>query len=166
MIPNKTRVLFVCAGNICRSPLAEGIFLDLVAQKGLAQQFEIDSAGTGAWHTGERPDPRSIAVAREHGFELPGMARQVKANDFVTFDHILCMDLANQSELLRIAPNELQPKIRLIREFDSTAAPKAEVPDPYYGAESGFENVYQMLVRACSGLLNQLHSDLSAAAFR
>lgn len=159
MSPKKIRVLFVCAGNICRSPLAEGVFLNLVAQHDLAHHFEIDSAGTGAWHTGERPDPRSLAVAREHGIELPGAARQVKAEDFETFDNILCMDLANHSDLIRIAPAEHHHKIRLVREWDATAKPKAEVPDPYYGAESGFENVYQMLVRACDGLLNSLRME-------
>ncbi len=149
-------VLFICAGNICRSPLAEGIFLHQAREKKALERFTVDSAGTGDWHVGAPPDRRSIAVARNHGMVLPSFARQIKPTDFRDFLWILCMDEENLENLRRICPAGQHGRIRLIRSFDSTAETAAEVPDPYYGEISHFENVYAMLDRACAGLLEVL----------
>ncbi|MCW5768922.1 MAG: low molecular weight phosphotyrosine protein phosphatase [Phycisphaeraceae bacterium] len=152
-------VLFVCMGNICRSPLAEGIFLHLASERGVRDRFLVDSAGTGAWHTGEPADPRSIAVALARGVHLPSIARQVDPeSDFERFDLILAMDRSNRTGLLNLgAPSE---RVRLMRSFDSTlrGAPEDEldVPDPYYGRGDGFVRVYDMLHRATTGLLDEL----------
>src|SRR5688500_1630475 len=117
--PNpRTRVLFVCLGNICRSPLAEGVFLHLVKEAGLTDRFEVASAGTGEWHIGERPDSRSIAVARRHGVELPSRARQVESKDLHTFDHVIAMDRENLRDLKRLAGAGAKADIRLLRVHD------------------------------------------------
>lgn len=151
------RVCFVCLGNICRSPTAEGVMRHLVARAGRADAFEIDSAGTAAYHAGERPDPRSIACARTHGVELPGRARQLVREDFARFDHVLAMDRENLRALERLAPGETaRAKVALLRSFDPDAPPGAEVPDPYYGGEDGFERVFQICMAACRGLLAHL----------
>ena len=153
------RLLFVCLGNICRSPLAEGIFLHLAEQRGVAHQFEVDSAGAGSWHVGERPDRRAAAVARRHQVLLPSIGRQVDpGHDFDYFDLLLAMDTENLRELQRLgAP---AGKLRLMRSFDPelAAAPDIDrcVPDPYFGEGDGFDRVYEMLVRACDGLLDEL----------
>lgn len=155
----RTALLFVCLGNICRSPLAEGLFIHLASERGEMQRFRVDSAGTGAWHVGKGADPRSIAVARAHGVHLPSIARQVEAeSDFEGFDLILAMDRANRTDLLDLgAPRE---RVRLMRSFDPTLAGADEreldVPDPYYGPGDGFQRVYDMLLRATSGLLDEL----------
>lgn len=149
-------VLFVCAGNICRSPLAEGIFLHQAGERKALERFAVDSAGTGNWHAGAPPDRRSIAVARQHGVVLPSFARQVKPADFHDFQWILCMDEENLENLRPLCPGERRNRLRLIRSFDPTAEAGAEVPDPYYGELSHFENVYAMLDRACAGLLEVL----------
>lgn len=154
----KTSVLFVCLGNICRSPLAEGVFRHLVAARGLDDRFEIDSAGTGAWHVGERPDARSIQVAASHGVELPGTARQVTRDDLERFDVILAMDRENLHALRRMGPaTGARARIHLLREFDPDGGDD-EVPDPYYGGPGGFEDVYQMVRRSCRVLLGKLTS--------
>lgn len=153
------RLLFVCLGNICRSPLAEGIFLDLAEKRGVADHFEVDSAGTGSWHVGERPDRRAAAVARRHNIVLPSIGRQVDpSRDFEHFDLLLAMDTENLAELRSMgAPEE---KLRLMRSFDPECAELADpdrcVPDPYFGEGDGFDRVHQMLVRACDGLLDEL----------
>jgi protein-tyrosine phosphatase len=147
-------VCFVCLGNICRSPTAEGVMHHLVAQAGRAAAFEIDSAGTAAYHAGERPDRRSLATARAHGVELPGRARQFQREDFARFDHVLAMDRENLRELLRLAPDAAsRAKVALLRSFDPNAPPDAEVPDPYYGGADGFERVFEICMAACRGLL-------------
>lgn len=151
-----TSVLFVCLGNICRSPLAEGVFLHLVEREGLGNHFLVDSAGTGAWHVGELPDPRSRQVAAEHGVELPGRARQVTSDDLNRFDLILAMDRENLAVLERMADSDEQKaKVRLLRSFDPEADDD-QVPDPYYGGPRGFEHVFGMLLDACEGLLDEL----------
>lgn len=152
-------LLFVCLGNICRSPLAEGLFIHLARERGVLDRFRVDSAGTGAWHVGKPADPRSIAVARTHGVHLPSVARQVDPeSDFERFDLILAMDRSNRTDLLDLgAPRE---RVRLMRSFDPTLTGVPEhdldVPDPYYGRGDGFQRVYEMLLRATTGLLEEL----------
>ncbi|HKJ01139.1 MAG TPA: low molecular weight protein-tyrosine-phosphatase [Longimicrobiales bacterium] len=151
-----TSVLFVCLGNICRSPLAEGVYCHLVEEEGLGEHFVIDSAGTGAWHVGERPDRRSIAVAAHHGVELPGRARQVTRDDLTRFDRVVAMDRDNLEALKELAPRGGGgARLHLLREFDPSGDGD-EVPDPYYGGPDGFEVVYQMIRRSCERLLAEL----------
>ena len=150
-------VLFVCLGNICRSPLAEGIFRFHVDELGLTDVLMIDSAGTGGWHEGEPPDRRSIAVAARHDIDLTALrARQVQASDFESFDLIIGMDKSNVANLHRIAPESAKDRIHLF----STLALDADwdVPDPYYGGPDGFEAVYQMLSEGCMSLAERLKS--------
>jgi protein-tyrosine phosphatase len=150
-----TRLLFVCLGNICRSPLAEGVFNHLAAQAGRAHEFEVDSCGTADYHVGQAPDSRSAAVARKHGVTLHHRARQFERADFQKYDLILAMDADNRSELLSFSG--LEPvhaaKVKLLREFDPEANGDLDVPDPYYGGPDGFEEVYGMVERAARGLL-------------
>lgn len=148
-----TSVLFVCLGNICRSPLAEGIFRHQAEISGLADRFEVDSAGTGAYHTGEPPDSRSIAVAAAHGVRLTGTARQVTVGDFGRFDVIVAMDGSNRRSLRRLRDG--RARIVMMRDYDPEAG-DPDVPDPYYGGPDGFERVYRILERACEGLLDEL----------
>ena len=151
------RVCFICLGNICRSPTAEAVFIKLVNDRGLAAQFEIDSAGTGDWHAGEEADSRSRAAARARGVHITSRARQVAPKDFERFDHLIVMDRSNRANLLRIAPSaEAAAKVRLFREFEAGAPPEAEVPDPYSGGAEGFEEVLDMSERAAVGLLEFL----------
>lgn len=150
------RILFVCLGNICRSPTAEGVMRWLLAERGLDAQVLLDSAGTGGWHVGERPDARATAAARARGVSLTGAARQVRAQDFDDFDLILAMDRANERDLRGLAPDaESAAKVRLLREFD-TGAESLEVPDPYYGGPEGFERVIDLVHAACLGVLDSL----------
>lgn len=152
-----TSVLFVCLGNICRSPLAEGVFLHLVAESGLGDEIVVDSAGTGAWHVGERPDPRSLEVAGRHGIELPGHARRVTEADFHRFDRIVAMDRSNLSDLESLRPEGSDAVLELLRDHDPEPG-DGEVPDPYYGGDDGFDRVYRMVRRACEVLLDELRS--------
>jgi protein-tyrosine phosphatase len=153
------RVCFVCLGNICRSPTAEGVFRHLVSSARLDKHIAIDSAGTGSWHVGELPDTRARAAARRRGYELSGTARQFQRGDFANFDYVLAMDEENLSALKKMAPSEAaRSKIHLLREFDATAPAHAEVPDPYYGGASGFDEVIDVCERACRGLLENIRS--------
>jgi len=153
-----TRVLFVCLGNICRSPLAEGVFKHLVDEAGLSGKFAIDSAGTGSWHVGERPDARAAMVAREHGVELDSRARQVTEQDLREFDYVIAMDRENLRSLERLAgASEATAEIGLLRAYEPDPDSE-EVPDPYYGGVSGFENVYDIVARSCEGLLTRLRA--------
>lgn len=152
------RILFVCLGNICRSPTAEATMRALVREAGLQDEIEIDSAGTGSWHVGEAPDRRAVSAARKRGLALEGAAREVSARDFEDFDLILAMDSANLRALRRIAPSEAaRSKARLLREFDPDSGADdlhgRDVPDPYYGAAGGFEEVLDLVDAACRGLL-------------
>jgi protein-tyrosine phosphatase len=150
-------VLFVCLGNICRSPLAEGVFRTLVEKEGLADRFVIDSAGTSGWHDAEPPDPRATAVARRHGVELAGTSRKVKGADLRRFHHIIAMDAENVRELRKLAARAApDADIRLLREYDSRADGDRDVPDPYFGGEAGFENVHDIVERSCRALLADL----------
>ena len=153
--PESVSVLFVCLGNIYRSPLAEGVFRGLVAEADLEDRFRVDSAGTGAYHVGEAPDARSVAVALEHGVQLTGLARQVTPKDLQTFDWVVAMDSSNRRALEALAGPEGKGRIRLLREFDPEG-PGADVPDPYYGGPEGFEDVFQMVDRACRNLLEEI----------
>lgn len=151
------RVCFVCLGNICRSPTAEGVFLHLLDQAQLEDRVIADSAGTAGYHVGERPDPRTLATARGRGFSLPGVARQFVASDFERFDYILAMDRSNLSVLERLAPDdEARAKLHLFRDFDPASPAGSEVPDPYYGGEDGFENVFDICTAAADGLLTHI----------
>ena len=153
------RVLFVCLGNICRSPTAEGVMARLVADAGLASEIELDSAGTGAWHVGSPPDERAAAAAAARGIAMRGVARQVRAADFDEFDLLLAMDAENHRNLRLLAPDpESAAKVRMLREFDPAAAGAAslDVPDPYYGGEDGFDRVLDLVEAACAGLLDEL----------
>jgi protein-tyrosine phosphatase len=150
------RLLFVCLGNICRSPTAEGVMRHLLVEEGLSEAVEIDSAGTGDWHVGHAPDHRSAGAAADRGIELTGQARQVAPADFESYDLILAMDRSNHDDLLALAPGEeARERIRLLREYDpeAVAAGDLEVPDPYYGAGDGFEDVLDLVTRACQGLI-------------
>lgn len=153
---SRISILFVCLGNICRSPLAEGIFRSLVEQAGLSHRFEIDSAGTGAWHVGEPPDARAAMVASRHGVPLECKARQITGEDFARFDYIIAMDRENLRSLERMAASAgSEAEIRLLREFDPERDGD-EVPDPYYGGASGFETVYDIVSRSCRELLQRV----------
>ena len=153
------RVLFVCMGNICRSPLAEGVFRELVQRAGLADSIEIDSAGIGDWHVGELPDPRTRAVAERRGLKLVSRARQVIPDDLEQFDYVVAMDEENLRGLRRLrADAGPDTQVRRLREFDREAD-ALDVPDPYYGGDDGFERVHDMVERACAGLLEHIRSE-------
>lgn len=152
------RLCFVCLGNICRSPTAEGIMLKLVNDAGLSSRFEIDSAGTAAYHIGKRPDPRTLKTAKARGTPLPSIARAFSAADFACFDYVLAMDAENHKNLLaRAASAADKHKVHLLRSFEpNPAAGALDVPDPYYGGPEGFENVFDICEAACRGLLTHL----------
>ena len=152
-----TRILFVCLGNIVRSPLAENLFRTYVEQEGLSAKYEIDSAGTSTWHADEQPDARMREVAAKHGLFYDGRARQIHPSDLQHFDRILVMDRENQAAVLEMALDADQAaKIHLLREFDSHAGHETSVPDPYYGGSDGFETVYRIIDRSVQGLLDAL----------
>ncbi len=154
---NKVSVLFVCMGNICRSPTAEGVFRHLVAEAGLEERFEIDSAGTHAYHVGEPPDKRALQAAARRGFSLESIrARRVAPEDFERFHHIIAMDQDNLIMLHEQAEAGQREKIRLLLEFAS--GPETEVPDPYYGGATGFERVLDLVEDASRGLLDMLRT--------
>jgi protein-tyrosine phosphatase len=151
------RICFVCLGNICRSPTAEAVMRHLVAQEGMGDRIEIDSAGTGDWHVGAPPDRRARAVGQARGIPLSGTARQFTAVDFARYDHVIAMDRSNRDDLLRMAGTPAErAKVRLLRSFDASAPPDADVPDPYYGGARGFDDVFDICDRACRGLLDHL----------
>jgi protein-tyrosine phosphatase len=149
----QTKILMVCLGNICRSPLAEGILQSKVD----ASQVYVDSAGTGSWHVGHAPDPRSIAVAKQHGLDITQQrGRQFSEEDFVNFDHIFVMDISNKENVLKLAKTTRdKQKVQLILDciFPNE---NVDVPDPYYGGDMGFENVYKMLDSACDCIAEKL----------
>jgi len=151
------RICFVCQGNIIRSPLAEHIFLQLADEKGVVEKYMVDSAGTIAYHTGERPDRRMRQVAAERGLVYSGSAKQFKRDDFSRFDLIIAMDKANRQSLQSwTTTTEQDNKIKLMREFDSQGGPKLDVPDPYYGGPDGFISTFEIVKRSCEGLLEEL----------
>ena len=149
-------VLFICMGNICRSPLAHGRFEHLVRESGLESQISVDSAGTHAYHVGEPPDRRSQQTALRRGIDISAQrARKVAQSDFEEFDYLLAMDRDNLAILLSVAPPEHVHKVRLFLDFAPELDEK-EVPDPYYGGQSGFERVYDLIDTASQGLLDEI----------
>ncbi len=147
-------VLFVCLGNICRSPLAEGLFNEVLTERGWRDAFAIDSAGTGAWHAGSAPDPRSIAIALHHGVDISAQkARKVRDRDFADYDLILGMDRSNVDDLKKLAGPSQQHKVHLFMEYSLGA--RRDVPDPYYGGPAGFEDVYRMIRAASEALADK-----------
>jgi protein-tyrosine phosphatase len=160
MAQDRIGVLFICLGNICRSPLAEGVFRALVHEAGLDDRFRIDSAGTSGYHAGEPPDSRTVAVARDRGITLDRKARQVEAGDLGDFDYLVVMDAANLTDVRRMAAG-IRPDadVRLLRSFDPDAAGDLDVPDPYFGGPSGFRTVQRLVERACRGLLEHIRRE-------
>jgi len=150
----KTKILMVCLGNICRSPIAEGILQSKLDKS----KFLVDSAGTGGWHQGEQPDKRSIAICKKYGLDISKQrARKFTTSDFEEFDYIYVMDNSNLKNVLSLAPNdEAKQKVQLIMNelFENE---NVDVPDPYYGLENGFESVYQMLNQACHLISEKLN---------
>ncbi len=150
------RILFVCLGNICRSPTAAVVFRHLLAREGMQLGIEVDSAGIGSWHIGEPPDERAQVAARRRGFDMSAIrARQIAHADFALFDLILAMDRENLAELRRRSPAQYRERVRLFLEFAPELGAQ-DVPDPYYGGESGFEEVLDLTEQAARGLLGHL----------
>lgn len=150
------RVLFVCLGNICRSPLAEGVFRKQVDEAGLGEDLEADSAGTGGWHVGEPPDNRMRQTASRHGVYLDDIrARKFDQADLDRFDLILAMDRSNLDNILSMASPEQRSKVKLFRSYDETGGGQ-DVPDPYYGGPDGFENVFEMVERTSRNILSSV----------
>lgn len=148
------RILFVCLGNICRSPTAEAVMRGIVAEAGLGDEIEVESAGTGDWHIGHPPDERSVAAAAQRGVELTGKARQVARGDFDKFDLVIAMDRQNRDDLMTIARSEEdRGKVRLLRSYSDG---ELDVPDPYYGGEDGFAEVVEIVERSCQALLDEV----------
>ncbi|MCA9631900.1 MAG: low molecular weight phosphotyrosine protein phosphatase [Myxococcales bacterium] len=157
---SKVSVCFVCLGNICRSPTAEGVFRHLVEEAGLTGEIHIDSAGTAAYHAGESPDRRSAEHAARRGIRLAGRARQFVASDFERFDYVLAMDAANHRELERQARRvAAENRLYHCRDFDPECPKGSSVPDPYYGGEAGFEEVLDLCDAACRGLLEHIRRE-------
>lgn len=155
-MPSAIKLLFVCMGNICRSPAAEGVMRDLVAKANLESRVHIDSAGTGGWHAGARADHRMRTAALARGYDLTSMARQVKESDLEEFDLILIMDEQNRRDLRAFDREQLHvAKVRFLCEF-CTEHDEKEVPDPYYGGAQGFEKVLDLLEDGCEGLLRHV----------
>jgi protein-tyrosine phosphatase len=152
----KHRLLFVCLGNICRSPMAEGVFRHVAEEAGVAHLFEIDSAGMGDWHKGEAPDHRAQKAARRRGIDISGQtARKVELEDFDDFDLLIAMDASNVADLYGLAPHEARYKIRRFLEY----APHLgimDVPDPYYGGAAGFDHALDLIEAASRALLADL----------
>ena len=160
---DRIRVLFVCLGNICRSPLAGAVFRKLVAERGLADRFEIDSAGISGYHAGDPPDRRSAEVARRRGVELTGRSRKVSPDDLRRFDYVVAMDEENREGLRALqAASGGGARVHRLREWDPSPD-SPDVPDPYYGGPRGFEDVHDIVERACAGLLDHIVRDHSLA---
>ena len=152
-------VSFVCLGNICRSPLAQGVFQDLVNREKLEHKITISSAGTSSWHIGDPPDQRMCQTAQSKGIQLKSRAQQFQRKDFDQFNLVLAMDQSNFAKLEKMAPDTLpENKLMLFRSFDPENKDGLNVPDPYYGGAKGFEAVYQMVERTCPPLLDYIKS--------
>ena len=162
-VKHDVSVLLVCLGNICRSPLGEGVLAHRLEEEDLSDRVRVDSAGTGAWHQGEPPDPRSTEVAMRHGIALRGRARRVGVEDFREFDYILAMDRSNLQDLRYLeSQGEGGALLTLFREFDPQQDGDLDVPDPYYGGPDGFDLMFDMVDRTCAGFVEHLLSELSS----
>lgn len=150
------KILFVCLGNICRSPMAEGVFRNLVESKGIADKFVIDSAGTGAWHVGADPDDRAQSVLLANGMDISGLrARQITEKDFDAFDLIIAMDRSNYNNIVKLDPEAAEGKVHMMLGF-APHLNKEDVPDPYYGGDEGFEHVLYLVREASEVILASL----------
>ena len=162
----KRRLLFICLGNICRSPLAEGVFRRVAEDEGVLQLFDIDSAGLGDWHVGQAPDIRAQAAARNRGVDISGQsARQIRPADFSRFDLLLAMDGSNYQELVQLAPSDERHKIRRFLDYAPHVGTQ-DVPDPFYGGREGFDHALDLIEQAARGLLAELLSEGSKPAKR
>jgi protein-tyrosine phosphatase len=150
------RVLFVCLGNICRSPMAEAVFRHLVDEAGLSDQITVDSAGTGSWHVGERAHHGTLDILHAHGIEYDGRARQITRADFAQFDYILAMDSENLADLREMMPDNTQVTVRRFLEFADNV-PRRDVPDPYF--DGRFEEVYDLVRQGAAGLLAHIRAE-------
>jgi protein-tyrosine phosphatase len=152
------KVLFVCMGNICRSPTAEGVFQHHLAAQGLERQVSVDSAGTHGWHEGNPPDPRSVSAARDRGIDISYLrSRKVRPSDFTEFDYILAMDRDNFNDMVDVAVMDGTARVQLFLEFASDLD-ATDVPDPYYGGESGFDHVLDLIEAASEGLIAHIRA--------
>lgn len=159
---NPYKLIFVCLGNICRSPTGEGVFQHLVKERNLDPYFQIDSAGTSAFHIGEPANSKSQWTANQHGVKLHSRASQFQRSDLEEYDLILAMDHENLKNIKKLDKNgSFDHKIKLMRDFDPTPE-DGSVPDPYYGGMQGFENVFQIVKRSCEALLNELESEVQS----
>jgi protein-tyrosine phosphatase len=166
--PAPVHLCFVCLGNICRSPTAEGVMAALVAEAGLSERIVVDSAGTAGWHRGEPPDPRATAEARRRGVQLTSRASAFAPGDAAAYDLVLAMDRQNLADLHERTQPEHRDSIRLLRDFDPACGPDdrwgGEVPDPWSGGDEGFAVVYDLIESACRGLLAHLRERLDGDA--
>lgn len=156
MARDRISVLFVCLGNICRSPLAECVFRHQARERGVEHLFEVDSAGTSGWHDGDPPDTRSVATARARGVEVAGRSRKLRGDDLERFDYVIAMDSENHANIARLqAAAGGGARVHLLREWDPEAD-SIDVPDPYYERKRGFEDVHDIIDRSCAALLDDL----------
>lgn len=154
------KLCFVCLGNICRSPIGEGVMRHLLTEAGLGAAVEVHSAGTAGYHAGELPDARARAAGRRFGVEVSGRACQFKSADFARFDYVLAMDQQNFENLSQLAPDlEARRKLHLLRSFDLESPHGSSVPDPYYGDDADFDDVVRICMAACAPLLSKLRSE-------
>ena len=157
---DKTRVLFVCLGNICRSPTAHAVFEEKVKQAGLSHRVQVDSCGTGSWHIGQPPDDRTQKAAAKRGYDLSHLrARRLEHDDFSQYDYILAMDTRNLADVIKKAPMDFSGRIQLFLDY-SADKNVLEVPDPYYGQQDGFERVLNLIEEASDGLIKAIQQQL------
>lgn len=155
------KVLFVCTGNICRSPTGEGVFRHLLAENGLADRIVTDSCGMQGWHVGKSPDPRTVAAAADRGIDLSDLrARQITPTDYREFDLLLAMDSGHFRDMRRQAPPDSHDRIRMFLEPVAEAFGRLDVPDPYYGDADGFEDVFNLIEAGSRAWINHLHEEI------
>jgi protein-tyrosine phosphatase len=156
------RIVFVCLGNICRSPMAESVLADRLARRGLARDVEVTSAGTGGWHVGNGADRRAVTALNGRGYRTAHRARQFRSADFVDFDLVVALDEDNERDLRRLAPDAHEAaKIRLLRSFDPAADGDVTIPDPYYGSPEDFEEALDLIEAACDGLVGWVGEEIA-----